>query len=94
MERRAGVDGRTAALRLTRRGQRLADKGRRIRERICGQVVNGLSASERQTLGELLDRALRSVPRSRREAQRACRLCDHTVCRGQACPIGVSADGS
>jgi hypothetical protein len=41
-------------------------------------------------MGRVLERVLQQKPRSRTEARHACRLCDHGVCRGVACPIGES----
>lgn len=92
VERRPGSDGRTAALCLTKPGRRLARKARNARYRLLSEVVDALTASERRSLGAALDRALRRGPRSRIQAQRACRFCDHSVCRGSDCPVGASVD--
>jgi DNA-binding MarR family transcriptional regulator len=92
VERRPGPDGRTAALCLTKAGRRLARRARDARYRLLSEVVDALSASEQRSLGAALDRALRRGPRSRIQAQRACRLCDHSVCRGSDCPVGASVD--
>lgn len=90
VRRQPGSDGRTAALYLAKRGQALARQVRRDRHRLLADLVAPLTGAERRSLGTALDRALRSRARSRREARHACRLCEHSVCREDACPIGAS----
>ena len=92
-ERRRGADARTVALRLTPQGRMLMRRVRQTRRRVLDRVVTDLSQSEQRLLGTVLDRVLRRTRRSRVQAQNSCRLCDHTVCRDDACPIGSSAGG-
>ncbi len=88
-----GVDGRTAALTLTSTGHAVAARLRACREEVMGDFVNVLPREQRRGLAAALEASLRAHPRTRIEAQRACRLCDHTNCRGSDCPIGSSVDG-
>jgi DNA-binding MarR family transcriptional regulator len=89
--KRPGIDGRTVAVRLTARGRAQARTLRARRYRVLDSLVASLSPTERRTVGIALSRWLASGSRSRVEARRACRLCDHPVCRGARCPIGMSA---
>lgn len=92
VERGPGPDGRTAAVGLTPAGRAVVRRARRARHRVLAALVEGMRVSERRAMATALDRLLREGSRSRFEARRACRLCDHTVCRGDACPIGMSAE--
>lgn len=92
LQRGPGGDKRTAALRLTRSGQALAGRLRQRRSSVLSQVVAQADPAERAVLSRVLDRALRRTPRSRMEARRECRLCDHAVCVGDECPVGSSVD--
>ena len=91
VDKRSGADRRTASLRLTAGGRALVRKARASRYRVLTRFAGDLSAADARALERILDRLLRSGSRTRIQAQRACRLCDHSVCRGDACPIGVSA---
>jgi DNA-binding MarR family transcriptional regulator len=94
LERRTGADRRTAALRLTARGRAVARRARASRYRVLAGFARNLTPADRRALEAILDRALRRGRRVRVQAQRACRFCDHSVCRGNACPIGASAGPS
>lgn len=94
VERRAGIDGRTAALRLTRRGSTVAEAARSERRRVLSELVAELDDREKAVLGAAMSRVLRGQPRTRTEARRACRLCDHSVCEGPACPVSMSVGGA
>jgi len=93
VERLSGVDGRTAALRLTRRGRALARTAREERRRLLLGVVMQMDETERAVLASAMARILRGDPRTRTEARHACRLCDHSVCEGPACPVSMSVGG-
>ena len=92
--KRPGINGRTVAVGLTARGRAQARTLRERRYRVLDSLVDSLSPTERRTIETAFSRWLASGPRSRVEARRACRLCDHSVCRGERCPIGVSAGAS
>jgi DNA-binding MarR family transcriptional regulator len=88
--RRAGTDRRSVAVRLTPTGRALAARVRAARAVPLRHFVNALTQTEREVIGRALDRILRQAPRTRTQARHACRLCDHSVCRGETCPIGES----
>lgn len=94
VERRPGPDGRTTALRLTGRARRRVSSARAERRRVAASFTDALEPGERAVLAAALDRVLRGTVRTRTEARHACRLCDHTVCEGEMCPVGRSADGT
>jgi len=94
VRKQAGPDRRTASLRLTAKGRALAGKARASRYGVLRGLIGNLDAADRRSLEAILDRVLRGARRSRVQARRACRLCDHSVCRGDACPIGASAGPS
>ena len=92
VERRRGADARRVELRLTGQGQSVVRRVRRTRQRILDSVVSELSESERGVLATLLDHSLRQITPSGVQAQHSCRLCDHSVCPGDTCPIGSSTN--
>jgi DNA-binding MarR family transcriptional regulator len=92
LQRGAGGDGRTSALRLTPSGETLAQRLKERRSVVLSQALAQADSTERMVLSRVLDRALRARPRSLMEARRECRLCDHSVCVGDDCPIGSSVD--
>ncbi len=57
---------------------------------MLSELSDRLAPAEQEALEDLLHKMLRGTQRTRREAQYACRLCDHTVCVGDECPIGAS----
>ncbi len=88
--RSRGADRRAVALRVTVKGRVMMRHAREARECILGRVIGTLSEAEQRELSTVLHRVLRTETRSRTEAQHSCRLCDHSVCRDEACPIGSS----
>ena len=92
MARDKGADARSVELRLTGLGWSVLRRMRQARQRILERVVGDLSESEEQVLATVLDRALRATRRSAVQAKRCCRLCDHSVCQGDACPVGSSVN--
>ena len=92
--RQAGRDRRTVALRLTARGRAVARHAREARAEVLLKLVDAMTATEQQVVGRALDRLLRQGPRTRTQARHACRLCDHSVCRGDDCPVGCSVRAS
>lgn len=93
VEKRAGSDRRTASLHLTRRGSATARRIHTRRTALLSALIEGLSHDEQEVLDTLLDKMLRGTERTRGDARHECRLCDHTVCEGDACPIGASVPG-
>lgn len=89
-ERALGPDGRTVAVRATRSGRDVVSRLRARRAEALGGLIRDLTERDRLTLHGLLERMLGSGPRTRTEARHTCRVCDHSLCRGEACPVGSS----
>jgi MarR family transcriptional repressor of emrRAB len=89
--RSAGQDGRTVSLKATSAGR---NRYRAISERRLKQLeiaLNSLTREERNQLEAISAKLLRGSASTAPEAQRICRLCDHSVCFGRGdCPV---ADG-
>ena len=84
----ASEDARRVELRLTAKGR---EEHRRIlesRQEVLEGALDGLDQDDRLKLHALLDRLLTSMASTRERARNICRLCDHRVCRGDACPVG------
>lgn len=92
VERRPGRDGRTTAVRATRRGKARVRTARDARREILTALARELDPEVRSALEVALERTLRARARSRTEARYTCRLCDHSVCRGEDCPVGASVE--
>jgi hypothetical protein len=90
LEKSAGSDRRTVSLHLTRQGSAAARRLQGRRATLLSGVIDGLAPAELEILEALLHKMLRGTRRTRREARHECRLCDHTVCVGEECPIGAS----
>ena len=93
VDKRPGADRRTASLHLTRQGSGASRRIQGRRTALVSRLIDGLVPGEKKVLEALLHKMLRRTLRTRGEAQHACRLCDHTVCIGEACPIGSSVPG-
>lgn len=83
--------GKTAPLHLTPAGTRRAEAVQRSRLAALERLLEPLPRPGRDTLGRLLDTILAGATTSRRFARTTCRLCDHSICDGAACPIGTRA---
>lgn len=84
----AADDARRLELHLTKRGRQKYRRLLEERHEILNPVLESLAERDRKTLHRLLDQMLASIPSSPDEARTICRLCDHGVCRGAACPAG------
>ena len=89
LERRKAEDGRAVALHLTHKGKTLRRLLMERRLATLAPMLEGLSAEERKTLGELLSKVLRSLPETEMDKHNICRLCAVSVC--VKCPIPGSA---
>ena len=83
--------GRTTPLRLTRAGERRAAGLQRDRLKAMRRLVNVLDGTERKHFEHAVNKILRDATLSRAFARTTCRLCDHSVCVGQLCPVGSKA---
>ena len=95
VRRRRTADRRVAALELTPRGRRRAQRVLDERAKGVEQLLAPLSEPERASLTELLERLLMPLPKDHPQLERICRLCDYWTCDGttQACPVGRGARG-
>ncbi len=83
--------GRTTPLALTPAGRRQAQRLQSSRMSALDSLLAGLPKADRVRFDALLDRLLAEATTSRKFARTTCRLCDHAVCDGPACPIGCRA---
>ncbi len=98
VERGPGPDGRSRAVRLTRRGHVAARRALAARRAATETLLAGLSTTERESLTPLLERLLRTLTAARlgeRASSKTppggwlCRLCDFSACGRDegACPV-------
>lgn len=85
--REPGPDGRSVAVHLTEVGRREALTLLDARAAALDGVLAALTAAERQTLADLLDRTLHAATRDRAHATTVCRFCDLDFCPLQTCPV-------
>jgi DNA-binding MarR family transcriptional regulator len=93
--RTPGRDGRSIGLELTPRGREAVAAVRAAREAALEELLAGLDARERATLGRLLERLLERADFPGHEDSHVCRLCDVGECRRRAggCPVDRAAAG-
>jgi DNA-binding MarR family transcriptional regulator len=88
-----GADGRSRALALTDRGRDLARQAAATRAAGLGDLLAGLTGTDRVTLDRLLATIMAGVVRDKDGGAWICRLCDVTAC-GRAegrCPAADAA---
>lgn len=88
--REPGPDGRTRGLRLSDAGETAADGMLEARRNVLERLLDELSPDQADSLERVLAAMLPLLADDREGARRICRLCEHAVCRGDAC--AVSAD--
>jgi DNA-binding MarR family transcriptional regulator len=90
VERGPGADGRSTSVSLTGAGRAAADRVGAARAAVLLGALDGLSATERETLRQLLSKVLAGLIRGPGAVRWICRLCDTGVCRGTegGCPVG------
>jgi DNA-binding MarR family transcriptional regulator len=93
VERAAGPDARTRAIRATEAGRRHADRTLRARGDALGSLLAPLDAAERKHLTALLEKLLGSITHGRDDAWHICRLCDPVACGHDdgRCPVTQAA---
>lgn len=84
-------DRRTIRLTLTGRGAELADRALSARRTALAGLLEHVDRTAIPVLGQAIEAMLRGLPRTRRDAWHICRLCEHAVCHGTACPVGSAA---
>jgi DNA-binding MarR family transcriptional regulator len=82
------ADRRTARLRLTGRGAAQAGRALRARRTALAGLLEPLDRAAIPAFAQVIEAILRGLPATRHDAWHICRLCEHAVCRGAACPVG------
>jgi DNA-binding MarR family transcriptional regulator len=93
VERRAGEDGRTTTVWLTRSGQELARRVSGAREAVLVDALAALSPEQRDVLETLTGTMLVGLMRGPGATRWSCRLCNTGVCGvdTRACPVTRAA---
>jgi len=86
---RKGRAGRVSLLRLTPAGRRKARLLQDARLNAMKDLLRVLSRREQVAFEHTLDKMLAGATRSRAFAHTVCRLCNHAICTGPLCPLGV-----
>lgn len=90
VERRKTDDGRAVALHLTPKGKKLRDRLMKRRRNILEAALEGLTADERLTFGDLIAKVLTTLPKTELDKHHICRLCEVRLCSND-CPIPGNA---
>jgi DNA-binding MarR family transcriptional regulator len=90
VERKAGGDRRTIALRLTEAGKRQVKSLLIGRRHALSETLRRLDPGERQVLAAIAEKVLRGLGHSPVECDRRCRLCDGDTCPDESCPMAVA----
>lgn len=83
--------GRGVHLTLSRRGSELFEELLEARRSVLNQAIAALPDGDLAAFERALVAMLESLPQDREEARNICRLCEHRICRGPACPVGTAA---
>lgn len=81
-------DRRVTRLKPTSRGAALADQALSARRTALAGLLEQVDQALIPALGQAIEAILRGLPGSRHDAWHICRLCEHAVCQGTACPVG------
>lgn len=92
LTRGQGKDARSRGLVLTAEGEAVSARGLTARAAVLQDSLEVVPAEHRSSLIRAMEAMLASLPASRRDAWRICRICDHQVCRGPKCPVGSAVD--
>jgi DNA-binding MarR family transcriptional regulator len=90
LRREAGVDARSVALRLTRKGEQAVETALLRRASVLESIISELTPSERSQLGNLVSKVLSGRVLEPGLAYRTCRLCDYEACK--ACPVAQALE--
>lgn len=82
------ADRRVTRLKLTSHGAALADQALTARRAALAGLLEQVDAAVIPALSQAIEAILRGLPRTRHDAWHICRLCEHAVCHGAACPVG------
>jgi DNA-binding MarR family transcriptional regulator len=82
------ADRRITRLKLTSHGAALADQALSARRTALAGLLERVDQAAIPALSQAIEVILRGLPRTRHDAWHICRLCEHAVCHGTACPVG------
>ncbi len=88
---RRSRNGRNVIVSLTEPGKKIARRIERRRSNLVGGMISVLTAPERATLAELVDKLLFANTLDRAHARTTCRYCDHGRCQSDRCPVNRRA---
>ncbi|MFW6201244.1 MAG: MarR family transcriptional regulator [Gemmatimonadota bacterium] len=88
VRRRSRRGGREVHLELTAEGGTVFAELLEARRAALEDLLAPVPEQERVCLERALASVLGGLPADRDDARRICRLCEHAVCRGSACPVG------
>jgi DNA-binding MarR family transcriptional regulator len=77
--------GRTLAVNITDRGRRQALDAVARRAEVLQRAASGLTAAQRQSLNDLLQKVVLNLAGDQGAIDRACRLCDQKRCLARGC---------
>ena len=92
MARRESPDARAVEVELTDAGEEIFEELLAARHAVLEDLLAPLAPESRDALEEALADLLAHLPSRREDAWRICRLCEHRVCRDEACPVGHAVD--
>ena len=92
VERKAGVDGRTRGLWLTRAGNDAWERLNEERLAWLDAVIERLGRTEQAQLESIVQELLAVLTPGYDESEHMCRLCDLRVCPQDRCPITLALD--
>lgn len=87
------ADRRVTLLKLTIRGVALADHALSARRAALAGLLERVDQAAMPSLRRTIEAILGGLPRTRHDAWHICRLCEHAVCHGTACPVGSVVPG-
>lgn len=90
VERKAGGDRRSVALRLTEAGKRQVKSLLIGRRHSLAEALRQLDPGEMQALAAIAEKVLQGLGHSQIESDRRCRLCDGDTCPDETCPMAVA----
>jgi DNA-binding MarR family transcriptional regulator len=83
--------GRERPMRLTAAGRELASSLQKERLGRIERALAVLDADEAEGFAKALVKMLDGLVEGRSHARHICRLCDHEMCDGPLCPVGMKA---
>ena len=86
---RGPKSGRDVMLQLTPRGAAEAERLGKARLAAIYPLLDDMTLGEGVTLGMMAAQLMAAATDSPQSGKRHCRLCDHGICNGEACPVGA-----